>query len=776
MATTKKTGGPTGQPPGTPSTRATTPGKGNKTSRSPRSPRPPQPPRVQRASSGGPSWGASAAGRSVLIVELPAKAKTIARYLGSGFVVEASFGHVRDLPKSELGVDVDHAFAPKYEVPPDKSARVKRLKELVKGATSVYLATDPDREGEAIAWHVQQVTGAGRGGQPVYRVEFHEITQGAVQQAVQHPRSINTHLVDAQQARRVLDRLVGYKISPLLWEKVGRGLSAGRVQSVAVRLVVEREREIGAFVPQEYWSIEADLSKRPSGKPGYAFHAQLVAVGGKKVEVDLKSWIKTEEQANGIVSALQGAEYSVERVTTKEAQRRPSPPFITSSLQQEASRKLGMAAKKTMQVAQNLYEGVEPFGGLITYMRTDSTNVAGEAQAAARKVISGRFGGQYVPASPPVYQKKVAGAQEAHEAIRPTHPERDPESLSGKLDRDQFRLYTLIWRRFIASQMANAVLDQTSVDIGAGLAGSSGSSGSAGSLGSTAPRPYTFRASGSVIKFQGFLAVYREGRDTGDPDDDLDKNALPSLEQGEGVDLIKLWPEQHFTQPPPRYTEPTLVKALEEKGIGRPSTYASILSTIQEREYVEMKDKKFQPTTLGETVNDLLVARFPRILDVGFTAAMEGELDEVADGKRAWLPVVAGFYGPLVQALEEARQSVVRVGRVQGPGQGRVQLADMTGTGTGKPTKPASQPKPKLQPQPQPAGEECPQCGSPMVVRQGPYGPFTACSGYPRCKYIKKDRPSGWQGQGQGEGQGTGAGIGSGSLGSAGMAEGVPSV
>ncbi|MBF6596285.1 MAG: type I DNA topoisomerase, partial [Thermaceae bacterium] len=711
MATNKKTGGPTGQPPGTPATpatRATTPSKGNTPSRPPRSPRSP---RAQRASSSGPSWEASAAGRSVLIVESPAKAKTIARYLGSGFVVEASFGHVRDLPKSELGVDVDHAFAPKYEVPPDKSARVKRLKELVKAATSVYLATDPDREGEAIAWHVQQVTGAGRGGQPVYRVEFHEITQGAVQHAVQHPRSINTHLVDAQQARRVLDRLVGYKISPLLWEKVGRGLSAGRVQSVAVRLVVEREREIVAFVPQEYWSIEADLSKRPRGKPGYAFHAQLVAVGGKKID------LKTGQQANSIVSALQGAEYQVERVTTKEVQRRPSPPFITSSLQQEASRKLGMPAKKTMQVAQNLYEGVEPFGGLITYMRTDSTNVAAEAQAAARKVISGRFGGQYVPASPPVYQKKVAGAQEAHEAIRPTHPERDPESLSGKLDRDQLRLYTLIWRRFIASQMANAVLDQTSVDIGAGPAGS------AGALGTAAPRPYTFRASGSVIKFQGFLAVYREGRDAGDPDDDLDKNALPQLEKGEGVDLIKLWPEQHFTQPPPRYTEPTLVKALEEKGIGRPSTYASILSTIQEREYVEMKDKKFQSTSLGETVNDLLVARFPRILDVGFTAAMEGELDEVADGKRAWLPVVAGFYDPLVQALEEARQSVGRVqvqvqerGKGPGQGQGRVQLVDMTGTGTGtgKPIKPASQPKP------QPTGEECPQCGSPMVVRQGP--------------------------------------------------------
>ncbi len=533
------------------------------------------------AAGSGAGRSRSTTGKSLVIVESPAKAKTIARYLGSDFVVEASFGHVRDLPKSEIGVDVDHGFDPKYVVPRDKSAKVKSLKEMVRAANAVYLATDPDREGEAIAWHVQQVTGAGNGRQPVHRVEFHEITSGAIKQAVANPRSLNLHLVDAQQARRVLDRLVGYKISPLLWSKVRRGTSAGRVQSVAVRLVVEREREIRAFVPEEYWSIEADLSKRPATMKENAFHAALHAYSGKKVD------LKTGVQAQGVMQALQGARYIVESVKTKEVQRRPSAPFITSTLQQEASRKLGMGAKKAMQVAQQLYEGVEPFGGLITYMRTDSTNVASVAQQEAREIIAARFGKPYVPATPPVYAKKVAGAQEAHEAIRPTSVARDPESVQGSLTPDQRKLYGLIWRRFVASQMANAVLDQTSVDVGAGPADTQ------------MPRPFTFRASGSVIKFQGFLAVYREGRDAGDADDDLDKNALPLLQQGEPVDLLKLWPEQHFTQPPPRYTEPTLVKALEEKGIGRPSTYASILSTIQDREYVDLKEKKFQPTPLG---------------------------------------------------------------------------------------------------------------------------------------------------------------------------------
>lgn len=632
----------------------------------------------------------SAAGKNLVIVESPAKARTIAGYLGSDFVVEASFGHVRDLPKSEIGVDVEHGFDPKYVVPSDKSARVKSLKEMVRAAQAVYLATDPDREGEAIAWHVQQVTGAGNGRQPLHRVEFHEITSGAIKRAVASPRSLNLHLVDAQQARRVLDRLVGYKISPLLWSKVRRGTSAGRVQSVAVRLVVEREREIRAFVPEEYWSIEADLGKRPASRKGNAFHAVLHAHAGKKVD------LKTGVQADGVMQALQNALYVVESVKTKETQRRPSPPFITSTLQQEASRKLGMGAKKTMQVAQQLYEGIEPFGGLITYMRTDSTNVAAVAQQEAREVIAVRFGKSYVPASPPVYAKKVAGAQEAHEAVRPTSVARDLESVQARLTPDQQKLYGLVWRRFVASQMANAVLDQTSVDVGAGPAGAQ------------APRPFTFRASGSVIKFQGFLAVYREGRDAGDADDDLDKNALPLLEQGEPVDLLKLWPEQHFTQPPPRFTEPTLVKALEEKGIGRPSTYASILSTIQDREYVVLKEKKFEPTPLGETVNDLLVAQFPRIVDIGFTATMEGELDEIAEGHKAWAPVVAGFYAPLMQALQAAEKIL-----------GRMAVQDR-------------------KPEPVKTGEMCPESGHELVIRQSKYGPFIACSGYPKCKYTRK--------------------------------------
>src|SRR5215210_568880 len=437
---------------------------------------------------------------SLVIVESPAKAKTIKKYLGRNFSVEASMGHVRDLPKSTLGVDTEHDFAPQYVVPRDKSKTVKDLRQRVQAAKAVYLATDPDREGEAIAWHVQEVTGAGDSNQPVYRVEFHEITPAAIQEAVANPRSLDMHLVDAQQARRVLDRLVGYRLSPLLWKKVRRGLSAGRVQSVAVRLVVEREREIDAFEPQEYWTIEADLSKRPAGKKKDAFHAVLNTVRGKKAD------LKNEADAAQIVDDLKGAEYVVESVKKREAQRRPSAPFITSTLQQEASRKLNFTARKTMQVAQQLYEGVELGAegstGLITYMRTDSTNVATVAQQEAREVIAARFGREYLPATPPVYAKKSSHAQEAHEAVRPTSSARDPDQVRQYLASDQYKLYRLIWQRFVASQMANAILDQTTVDVGAGKPG-------AGS----GQRPYTFRAMGSVIKFEGFIKVYREGHD-----------------------------------------------------------------------------------------------------------------------------------------------------------------------------------------------------------------------------------------------------------------------
>ncbi len=628
---------------------------------------------------------------NLVIVESPAKARTIKKYLGRNFAVEASMGHVRDLPKSTLGVDVEHSFNPQYVVPRDKSKTVKELKQRVQSAKAVYLATDPDREGEAIAWHLREVTGAGSNNQPVFRVEFHEITPGAIQAAVANPRSIDMHLVDAQQARRVLDRLVGYRLSPLLWKKVRRGLSAGRVQSIAVRLVVEREREIEAFVPVEYWSIEADLSKRPSGKKKDGFHAALNQVNGKKAD------LKNESDAAGIVDALRGAEYVVETVKKRETQRRPSPPFITSTLQQEASRKLNFVARKTMLIAQQLYEGVdlgaEGSSGLITYMRTDSTNVASVAQQEAREVIARRFGEAFVPPAPPTYARKNPRAQEAHEAVRPTVVARDPDSIKQYLSPDQYKLYRLVWQRFIASQMANAILDQTTVDIGAGKASQA------------APRPYTFRSTGSVVKFEGFTAVYREGRDVGDAEDEMDKGALPPLGEGEALDLLKLWPEQHFTQPPPRYTEATLVKSLEEQGIGRPSTYAPILSTIQDRGYVIREEKKFAPTELGIAVNDLLVENFPDIMDVGFTANMEEELDEIANGERTWVPVVSELYGPLERGLAEAEQKV-----------GRIDLA---------------------KPEPQKTGELCPESGHELVIRESRYGPFIACSGFPKCRYTR---------------------------------------
>ncbi|HEX9990823.1 MAG TPA: type I DNA topoisomerase [Chloroflexia bacterium] len=625
---------------------------------------------------------------NLVIVESPAKAKTIKKYLGRNFSVEASMGHVRDLPKSTLGVDTERSFNPQYVVPRDKSNTVKSLRRHVQAAKAVYLATDPDREGEAIAWHVKEVTGAGDNNQPVFRVEFNEITPGAVQAAVANPRDIDMHLVDAQQARRVLDRLVGYRLSPLLWKKVRRGLSAGRVQSVAVRIIVEREREIEAFVPVEYWTIEADLSKRPSDKKKHHFHVALNQINGKKAD------LKNEADSKAIVDALKGAEYVVESVKKKEVQRRPSAPFTTSTLQQEASRKLNFAARKTMLIAQQLYEGVELGAegstGLITYMRTDSTNVASVAQQEARQVIASRYGAAFVPHTPPVYAKRSPRAQEAHEAIRPTSAGRDPEQIKNYLSSDQFKLYRLVWQRFLASQMANAVFDQTTVDVGAGKQGK---------------RPYTFRAVGSVIKFEGFIKVYREGHDAGDAEDEMDKAALPPLEEGEMVDLLKLWPEQHFTQPPPRYTEATLVKALEEQGIGRPSTYAPILSTIEERGYVVKEEKKLTPTELGIAVNDLLVEHFPNIVDIGFTSHMEEELDEVASGDRKWVPVISEFFGPMEDALALAEKTV-----------GRIELS---------------------RPEPQKTGELCPESGHDLVIRESRFGQFIACSGFPKCRYTR---------------------------------------
>ena len=622
---------------------------------------------------------------TLVIVESPTKARTIGRYLGRGYTVKASMGHVRDLPKSRLGVGVESTFAPDYLIPRDKTGVVKQLREDVKGAREILLATDPDREGEAIAWHLIEATNPGD--KPVHRIVFHEITPDAIRTALADPRDIDMRLVEAQQARRVLDRLVGYEISPLLWKKVKRGLSAGRVQSVALRLVVEREREIQAFVAQEYWSLDAELAKRDSGtrQQPAAFTATLARVNGEKPE------LTDEATTLAIVRALDGAVFQVDNIEVKETQRRPAAPFTTSTLQQEASRKLRFPVRRTMQIAQELYEGVDLGAagsqGLITYMRTDSTNVAESAQAGARSVIERRFGREYVPERPPVYTRKAKGAQEAHEAIRPTDPARDPETVRPFLSVPQYRLYRLIWQRFIASQMRNAVFDSTAVDIDAGAVGGA--------------KPYRFRATGSVIKFTGFLAIYREGRDD-DAIDEMDRDALPELSVGELLDLLRLLPEQHFTQPPPRYTEATLVKALEEQGIGRPSTYAPTIATLQARNYVTAEERRLVPTELGGVVNDLLVQHFPAIVDVQFTSKMEDDLDEIASGERQWVPMVREFYTPFHETVERAEKEM-----------GRVRVAD------------------------EPTDEVCEKCGRPMVIKLGRYGRFLACSGFPECRNAR---------------------------------------
>ncbi|MGH2560439.1 MAG: type I DNA topoisomerase [Thermomicrobiales bacterium] len=645
--------------------------------------------RRSKADNASESIGAamSANGHRLVIVESPAKARTIGRYLGRGYVVRASMGHVRDLPKSTLGVEVDGDFAPTYLIPRDKVNVVKELKASVQGAHEIILATDPDREGEAIAWHLIQATDANR--KPVRRVVFHEITPEAVNQAMQHPRDIDMDLVDAQQARRVLDRLVGYGVSPLLWKKVRRGLSAGRVQTAALRMVVDREREIQAFVPEEYWSLEADLAKRlTEGKRKLeTFRAGLFRIAGKKAA------LKTEAETNEVIAGLDGAAYRVGAVTSRETQRRPSAPFTTSTLQQEASRKLGYPVRRTMQIAQELYEGVDLGAdgsqGLITYMRTDSTNVSGSAQQAARAVISVKFGPEYVPDRPPAYARKAKNAQEAHEAIRPTAPQRDPQSVKPFLSSQQFRLYQLVWQRFIASQMKPAILDGTTVDVHAGKLAD---------IREGQDPPYVFRATGSVVRFPGFLAVYRAGKDEGETDE-LDQSALPALTAGEDLDLLKLIPEQHFTQPPPRYTEATLVKALEEQGIGRPSTYAPTIATLQARSYVTVEQRKLSSTELGMVVSDLLVEHFPLVFDVGFTSHLEDELDEIAAGDRAWVPTMREFYGPFTETLKQAERTMERV-----------RLKD------------------------EPSDETCEKCGRPMVIKLGKFGKFLACSGFPECR------------------------------------------
>jgi DNA topoisomerase I len=711
----------------------------------------------------------------LVIVESPAKARTIQKYLGRGFRVEASMGHVRDLPKSDLGVDIDNNFAPAYEVAKGKEKVVAALKKSIRQADAVYLATDPDREGEAIAWHITQAAGIPRN-IPIYRVEFSEITRNAVQQAIAHPRQIDRNLVDAQQARRVLDRLVGYKLSPLLWEKVRRGLSAGRVQSVAVRLVVEREREIKVFVPQEYWTIEADLAKQtadrrpPTADSRSVFRAVLIERAGKKLD---KFAIGAEADARAIVEDLDGADYVVRKVTRKDKKRSSAPPFTTSTLQQEAGRKLGFSAKRTMIVAQQLYEGVDIGGeegtvGLITYMRTDSFNVAREAQDEAREVIQARYGAEYLPEKPPVYRTKAKGAQEAHEAIRPTSSRRSPEALRGHLSSEQQRLYDLIWKRFIASQMAAAVFDSTTVDIAAWTKDEARSTKNQ-SLDDTRPSssvirpssdepPYIFRATGSVLKFPGFLAVYNVSLDEGEEDEDSERR-LPLLSEREPLDLLKLLPIQHFTEPPPRYTEASLVKELERLGIGRPSTYAPTLATIVEREYVEIGDKKLIPTTLGGIVTDLLVQHFANIIDYGFTSEMEQQLDDIAEGAKQWGPVLRAFYTPFERTLEAARETMRNVKReevltdLSCPKCGQGQLAikfgrngeflacnrypecDFTSNfhrdGEGRIVLEAAS-TPEL------SDVACNVCGRPMAVKKSRFGPFLGCSGYPECKNTRR--------------------------------------
>ena len=609
--------------------------------------------------------------RDLIIVESPAKTKTLSQFLGGSYQIMASMGHVRDLPKSKLGVDVEQDFEPSYTVIPERKSIVTQLKKAAKESRAVYLASDPDREGEAIAWHLQEALGL----KNAKRIQFNEITKRAVQEALQHPRELNGPRVDAQQARRVLDRLVGYKISPLLWKKVQKNLSAGRVQSVAVRLIVDREREIGAFVPVEYWSITARLT--PFEKE-FPFNAKLIEQGGKKIE------LHNEAETNAVLAALKGGEWKVAGIKKREQRRQPAAPFITSTLQQEAARKLGFSSKKTMMTAQQLYEGIElgeqGHVGLITYMRTDSVHLSQEAQAEAREFIQKTYGAEFVPPTPRQYKAKQ-GAQEAHEAIRPTSVLRRPEAVKAHLSSDQFRLYTLVWQRFLASQMEAAVLDVTSVDI--------------------AVNGYTFRATGSVVKFQGFMVLYTEGRDEPNPEEEDEKAPLPPLTVDQLLKLLALLPRQHFTEPPPRYSEATLVKALEERGIGRPSTYASIISTILDRTYVQLEEKRFHPTELGTVVNDLLVKHFPKILDVAFTAHVEEELDDIAEGERHWVEVLKEFYGPFQEALGAAEQQMERVKR-----------------------------------EPTVTDQVCPKCGKPMLLRQGRFGEFLGCSGYPECKTI----------------------------------------
>lgn len=660
--------------------------------------------------------------RSLVIVESPAKARTINKYLGKGFKVMASVGHIKDLPKSKLGVDLDNDFEPEYVTIKGKAKTISELKKAAKSVDSIYLAPDPDREGEAIAWHIASEVSGGKDGPKVYRVLFNEITERAIKEAIENPVALDQNKFEAQQARRVLDRLVGYQVSPILWEKVRRGLSAGRVQSVAVRLICEREREVQAFKPREYWSITAFFD---GAKDAPGFKAKLAKRDGKKFE------IKTGEEAAGVLKDLSGAGFSVEEVSKKERKKNPLPPFITSTLQQEAARKLSYTAKKTMAVAQQLYEGVEVGAegstGLITYMRTDSVRLATEAVAAAREFIKAAYGADYLPAKPSVYKSKKS-AQQAHEAVRPTYLKHPPDKIKQHLTSDQFKLYRLIWNRFLACQMMPALLDLTRVDIKAAK--------------------YMFQANGSVLKFPGFTAVYEEGKDVEEEKEQM----LPVLEKGTTLACEELKEQQHFTQPPPRYTEATLIKTLEENGIGRPSTYAAIISTVQERQYVVKEKRQLKPTELGFVVTDLLVKSFPNILDVKFTAHLEEELDRVEVGKVGWVGLMRNFYGPFKESLDRARTEMKSVKTEEVPTDvtcekcGKMMVIKWGRRGkflacSGYPDcKSTTDFKTEEDGKVVPIERvlevrgECPKCSSPMVVKSGRFGRFLACSAYPKCK------------------------------------------
>jgi DNA topoisomerase-1 len=741
--------------------------------------------------------------KSLVIVESPAKAKTINKYLGKGFTVEASLGHIMDLPKNKIGVDLtDGTFEPELIVIPGKEKVVEKLRKLAKGADSVYLAPDPDREGEAIAAHLAEVLKGSVKKSAIHRVTFNEITSKAVKAAFAEARDVDQHLVDAQQTRRVLDRIVGYQISPLLWDKVRRGLSAGRVQTVALRLIVEREREIKAFNPVEYWTIDANLHPAPKGQE---FTARFIGVDGERARVETVDApsLPNQKLTDETVAQLNRAAWSVRNVDRKERKRNPAAPFTTSKLQQDASRQLGFNVKRTMGVAQRLYEGVEIGSegavGLITYMRTDSTRVSPDAIVAVRDWIKQKLGDAYLPASPNAFKSKK-DAQDAHEAIRPANPELLPDEIRRYLSDEQYKLYKLIWQRFVASQMMPAVYDQTTVDIVA-----------------EADRSYDFRVTGSVLKFDGFLKVYEESKEKKDADDESLSNKLPELNAGDRLSLKELKPEQHFTEPPPRYNEASLVKELEEQGIGRPSTYASIINTIQDREYVQKmggRNGRFVPTEIGTVVTDLLVKNFPYIFDTKYTAKLEEELDDIEDGKEKWTDLLNGFYGYFVEELAEAGENMEDIKRMEKPTD---QICDVCGSplvlkwgkfgsfyacsaydkkkpGSCTFTKENFEGKPNLalsggeeaeqqeeycencgrvmvlrngpwgpfmacpgynedppcktvrrlnqkqqQKPPQPLDEKCPKCGEQLVLRNGQYGEFVSCSGYPKCKYIKQN-------------------------------------